>query len=342
MLRKRSGNRRVLCPHCRRRRLRNAVRVQYVLRAAESTGPELVEAVPLGCRLCLCGQLWSGIGSMLLRSSAGPVRLPLSTVLLASAKNAFWSLALWFCGPTSWLRDALHEAGITYREFLAGSELDRPRPTLTPDQQIELARALLMLLRTVAVSLGPGSESQWRSLRTYLRTFFDSQPEVFAAADPGERVPDPPTTEEVLEACAILRRHAGRADLLLMLHMMLAVAATGGRITAEVRARLADIAAHCGLDDDSVEQILAAVAEEGPEPQPDLPVFEQFESSDPWIVLGLHRTATTAEARRQYLELVREHHPDRHAHLGAAFQEAANHRLRKINVAYRDLRTAPA
>lgn len=57
---------------------------------------------------------------------------------------------------------------------------------------------------------------------------------------------------------------------------------------------------------------------------------------DPFLILGLAHGATAEEVRRRYLDLVREHHPDRHIAAGVPEEmvDLATERLQKINEAY--------
>ncbi len=59
-------------------------------------------------------------------------------------------------------------------------------------------------------------------------------------------------------------------------------------------------------------------------------------AADPWTVLGLQRDASHAQARRRYLELVRENHPDTLVARGVPpeFIGIANSRLAAINAAW--------
>lgn len=61
---------------------------------------------------------------------------------------------------------------------------------------------------------------------------------------------------------------------------------------------------------------------------------------DPWAILGLARGVTFSEARNRYLELVREHHPDKLAARGLPneFSAIANERLATINMAWAMIR----
>jgi hypothetical protein len=57
-------------------------------------------------------------------------------------------------------------------------------------------------------------------------------------------------------------------------------------------------------------------------------------------VLGVARTAPSAEIRRAYLRLARAHHPDFHTAGGPGEQAAAERRMRDVNEAWRVLSDA--
>jgi hypothetical protein len=54
-------------------------------------------------------------------------------------------------------------------------------------------------------------------------------------------------------------------------------------------------------------------------------------------VLGMRRSATQAELRQAYLQLVRDHHPDRHAGSAPDVQARAERRMREVNEAWHTL-----
>jgi curved DNA-binding protein CbpA len=56
--------------------------------------------------------------------------------------------------------------------------------------------------------------------------------------------------------------------------------------------------------------------------------------TDPWQTLGVPEGADPEVVRAAYRQLVREHHPDRHAS-GTAAQERAHARMAEINAAFR-------
>jgi len=60
------------------------------------------------------------------------------------------------------------------------------------------------------------------------------------------------------------------------------------------------------------------------------------DKNDPYHVLGVDRSASEAEIRKKYLQLIKEHHPDRLMAQGMPeeFIEVANEKLAAINAAY--------
>lgn len=60
------------------------------------------------------------------------------------------------------------------------------------------------------------------------------------------------------------------------------------------------------------------------------------DKEDPYTVLGIEATATDAEVRSTYRELIKKHHPDRVMAQGLPeeFAQVANEKLAKINAAY--------
>jgi DnaJ like chaperone protein len=58
--------------------------------------------------------------------------------------------------------------------------------------------------------------------------------------------------------------------------------------------------------------------------------------TDPFMILGIERTATNEDIRRTYRQLVRENHPDRLMARGVPEEavEIANRKLAAINAAY--------
>lgn len=55
---------------------------------------------------------------------------------------------------------------------------------------------------------------------------------------------------------------------------------------------------------------------------------------DPWIILGIPRTATPQETKAAYLSLVQQYHPDKVTHLGAELQTLAAEKTKAITQAY--------
>ena len=63
----------------------------------------------------------------------------------------------------------------------------------------------------------------------------------------------------------------------------------------------------------------------------------RFESADPYTVLGVDRSATEAQIKKAYRELVGRYHPDKVAHLGEDFKTLAEERFKQIQQAYQKI-----
>ena len=63
----------------------------------------------------------------------------------------------------------------------------------------------------------------------------------------------------------------------------------------------------------------------------------RFESTDPYTVLGVDRSATEAQIKKAYRELVGRYHPDKVAHLGEDFKTLAEERFKQIQQAYQKI-----
>lgn len=60
----------------------------------------------------------------------------------------------------------------------------------------------------------------------------------------------------------------------------------------------------------------------------------RFDSADPYIVLGIDKSASEETIKGAYRELVGQYHPDKVAHLGEEFKRLAEERFKQIQQAY--------
>jgi hypothetical protein len=63
-----------------------------------------------------------------------------------------------------------------------------------------------------------------------------------------------------------------------------------------------------------------------------------YDSSDPWVVLGLPETSTWEQITAEHRRLAKLHHPDRLTHASAIDRELSEQRMRELNIAYSELR----
>lgn len=104
------------------------------------------------------------------------------------------------------------------------------------------------------------------------------------------------------------------------------IAAADGMIHEDELVYLKSVSDIFGFDEERFEQIAAQHIVRGG-------------GMDPYLVLGLSPSATAEEAKRVYLRLVREHHPDRLVAKGVPdeMRGAATARMAAINAAYDEI-----
>lgn len=59
---------------------------------------------------------------------------------------------------------------------------------------------------------------------------------------------------------------------------------------------------------------------------------------DPYLVLGLDKSASIEEIKRRYLELSAKYHPDKVSHLGKELVNLAHRKFVEISNAYEEIR----
>jgi len=114
-----------------------------------------------------------------------------------------------------------------------------------------------------------------------------------------------------------------RADVV---DVLFNIAAADGIVHERELGFLEEVSRIFGIDEIEFRRIRAGHIREG--------------DGDPYLVLGIEPDADAAEIRRQYRQLVAEHHPDRMIARGvpAEFVAIANDRLAAINGAYEQIR----
>jgi len=115
----------------------------------------------------------------------------------------------------------------------------------------------------------------------------------------------------------------------LFLALLVEIAAADGRLTPEEVQALVEVARAWGL-----EPVLQAWLQQNQQASP------QRDRQWALNVLGLPQDADADAVRRAYRRLIREHHPDRFAHLGEAMAAQAHERFVEIQEAYRRLTQA--
>lgn len=322
----------VLCPLCGA----DAPLDATLVTAARGDGEvvDLRQEPLLGCRPCLRRALAAGAVSFWRRPRTLLRPLLLLQALALTIQDLGRLATLGLLGPSPLLRRALEEAGIPWDDFLAGRPRPPRRPPLSPEERLALGQAVAVLLRAVAAADGDTDPREWQATCSYLRYFYAEEPEVFRQVDPGSTPLPPPSAEEMAAAAGTVHRLLDPADRRLLLQMLLGIAEQTGGVVVVEEAVLRRLALVCGIP----AAMLAAVLYSGPAAG----AAPDSSDGDPWRVLGLSPGTPPAAARRRYLELVRENHPDRFVHLGPAYVAAAERRMRRINAAWQALRPRPA
>lgn len=224
------------------------------------------------------------------------------------------------------MRDLLQEAGFEGRPG-RNSAANQPWAF---EQRRELAQALVCLMRAVAQADGHTDPREWAATRRFLRYYWSSEPEIFAAADPGKEPLPPPGPQEVTEACRQIRENLPAEERKLFLFMLVGIAEQVGDLLRGEQSRVRELAERCGIPKADWEAWLPTWTDAAAEADSHQDPWQ----ADPWKILGLPQGSPAGEVRRRYLQLVRSHHPDRFAHLGKAHQDEAKRRMQSINVAY--------
>lgn len=208
---------------------------------------------------------------------------------------------------------------------LAASHLDVPEapPSRSsaeePASSIQ-ARDLCTLLIEVARVDAAVSRQEMRAIRAWLETVapdrLASAPAFLKAA-----IASPP--EDVAALAERLRETAGGPDRLEVLQALHALAEADGPINAAERDVLRRAATGLGLDARARDEDVEAGCED---------------PAEHLSTLGVPAEATHEEIKAAYRRLVREHHPDRVAYLGASAVEAASARFRAVHQAYEELK----
>jgi len=122
--------------------------------------------------------------------------------------------------------------------------------------------------------------------------------------------------------CASLEKKLGYASRLHLFGILNSIAAADGKINAEAKRILDNIAAGLKI----------AFSDRGPA---EFTTAIPFDS--PYAVLGLRRGASRAEVKRSFHRLALQYHPDKVAHLGEKYVKEAEARFRKIKEAYDEI-----
>jgi DnaJ like chaperone protein len=312
------------CALCRERPLADALEYWRTRGPDGSAG----WVVNFGCVPCLRREGLRGARALFLR-----LRWISATIQLTRA------LALPWIGPTAWLSEALAFEGASVAEFRArqagklhalttGEEADR----------LAAARAVLCLLRAVANADGVTDPTEWQSLRRAIYLMHLDEPQLWQQLDPGTRLRRAPSRDELAEAVQLLRARLRRFDVPLLLALILQLAEAVGGLHAAEHAMAHALGARLGISAEELHEWFGAAPASGERER--TASRKGVRGRTAHEVLGVAPEASFAEVRRTYLKLAMKHHPDRAARLGPAMVQAANQRMKEINVAYDSLQAS--
>ncbi len=234
-------------------------------------------------------------------------------------------------------------------------EMRRIRAGIRDDfRRASLPRRIFLLLLAIAEVDGKRGDAERELVRRFLLTRF-ADPATIADLRAWEAFRLQP--QQVRQLCAELRETLSRVERETLFHWCCLITLVDRRFDAAERSILQDVAKGLGLAPDVARQLFlhakqsvlrddarngAGRTETGSggdagARRPRSPSTPRAEALE---LLNLPADATPDQIRKRHRELVREHHPDAHAHLGPVAAAEATERFREIQRAYEVLVSA--
>lgn len=247
-----------------------------------------------------------------------------------------------------WLavRSSQRFAWLATREDRAARDFGK---TLREDlRRASLPRQLFGLLYAVAEVDGKAGEAERELVRRFLSERF-TDPLSQADLREYETARIPP--EQVLALAYDLRRALSSQERTTVFFWCCLVALADGRFAREEHAALQGITQGLGIPPQQARRIFlhakartlgqeTGAGDPGKDPGARRRTGARGVVTDraqALAILGLPSDATQDQIRRQHRKLVKEHHPDAHAHLGPVAAQEATERFREIQAAYEEL-----
>jgi DnaJ like chaperone protein len=207
------------------------------------------------------------------------------------------------------------------RRQTAGTRRQRPHRSATPD---DFTLSYLVLVAAVMKADGRVTRAELDTFKAHLRQTLPPD----RATDALHALRDLLSRDiPVLQVCEILRRNMNVSQRRTLLYLLFSIAAADDRIIPAESEILRSIATQLDLSPDDLASIAARFSST---PSPD----------DDYRILGVSPDASDDEVRRAYRRMAMKHHPDKVAHLGPSYQQAANGKFRQINAAYDRIKRA--
>lgn len=120
----------------------------------------------------------------------------------------------------------------------------------------------------------------------------------------------------------VLRQRMRYESRLQVIHFLFSIANADGTVTTPEVAEINRIAGYLGIQSKDYESIKAMF-------------FKNPDSA--YKILEIDRTATAAEIKKAYREMVKKYHPDKLQHMDEVYQKGAEEKFRKVQEAYEQL-----
>lgn len=191
------------------------------------------------------------------------------------------------------------------------------RHQTTPD---DFLRALLVLSATVMKADGKIMKSEL----DYVKKYFASQFGESKTADLMIILKEILKQEiPVREVCEQVRHNMEHSSRLALLHFLFNISNADGSVDASEVNTIQQIAAYLEISTKDFESIRA--------------MFWKDKAAA-YKILEIENTVTDEEVKKAYRRMAVKHHPDKIAHLGDDFKQAANDKFLKVQAAYETIK----
>jgi DnaJ like chaperone protein len=222
------------------------------------------------------------------------------------------------------IRDALASIGESVGAFLQELARAKPKP---PEKTLGFTIGMIALGAKMAKADGVVTGAE---VAAFKRVFRVPESELAAVARVYNLAKQDVAGYE-LYAKQVARLFARKSPILEdVLDGLFHIALADSTLHPSERIFLSNVASIFGFSEDEFARISARFVKAGPD--------------DPYVTLGLVRTASVDEIKLRYRKLAREHHPDRHIAAGVPQEMVAlaTERLARINAAYETIMKARA